>query len=82
MNSNQIPIYSTREFEGMRNAGALAASILDKLQKKIEEPKQKTKLDPSKIKAKSVAPEKKTTSIFSKIKTLASKKPKSKSKSK
>ena len=53
-----------------------------KLQKKIEEPKQKTKLDPSKIKAKSVAPEKKTTSIFSKIKTLASKKPKSKSKSK
>ncbi len=32
MDSNQIPIHSKKEFEGMRNAGALTASILDKLQ--------------------------------------------------
>ena len=47
-----------------------------KLQKIVEKPKQKIKVETSKPKVKSDAVEKKSTSIFSKIKTLASKKSK------
>jgi len=36
MQNNDIPIYSLSDFEGMRKAGSLAASILDKLKEKIE----------------------------------------------
>ena len=36
MNLNQIPIHSPKEFDGMRKAGALAASILDKLKNIIK----------------------------------------------
>ena len=36
MNSNNISIYSSEDFAGMRKAGALASYILDKLQDIIE----------------------------------------------
>ena len=31
MHNNDIPIYTTEDFQGMRNAGSLAAKILDEL---------------------------------------------------
>jgi len=48
--------------------------FLDEAKEKKEKPKQKIKVEVSKPKIKSDAAEKKSTSIFSKIKTLASKK--------
>ena len=35
MRNNNIPIHTKKDFEGMREAGALAADILDSLSEKI-----------------------------------------------
>ena len=40
MQNNDIPIYSSKDFNGMRKAGSLAAKILDELQKIIVSNKQ------------------------------------------
>ena len=36
MQSNNIPIYTSKDFEGMRKAGSLAAKILDQLKSLIK----------------------------------------------
>jgi hypothetical protein len=59
--------------DAQKNISTKYSEEIESKEKK-EEPKQKIKVEVSKPKIKSDATEKKSTSIFSKIKTLASKK--------